>query len=88
MPQTWAKVPRGTSDRLRACLGAENTDPKFEGCVHEIVSTHGAKVLKFHHPGHSRFSHVHFDHADDTVKSLVMADLDAEEIENPERHVG
>jgi hypothetical protein len=86
MPQCWVKVPRGTSVRLRTCLGAENSDQNFERCVHEIVQSHQGTVLKFHHPGHSRFSHVRFDAPDESSKGALMVDLDAEEIEDPEQH--
>jgi len=86
MPLSWIRVPRGTSPRLRACLGDENSDQNFERCVHEIVTSHQSRVLKFHHPGHGRFSHVRFDAPDDVSKGALMADLEAEEIEDPEQH--
>ena len=68
---------------MSACLGGENTNDKFESCVHEIVSSHQASVLEIRHVGHDRFSHVHVDAPDDRVKSKVVLDLDAEEIEDP-----
>ena len=86
MPQTWMKVPRGTSARMSDCLAGENSDPKFESCVHEIVTSHQATVLEIKHLGHDRFSHVHVDAPDDHVKGKVMVDLDAEEIERPGHH--
>lgn len=68
---------------MSACLAGENTDQRFESCVHEIVSSHSGSVLTIKHLGHDRFSHVEFEHSDDRVKGAVMLDLDAEEIENP-----
>ena len=86
MPQSWVVVPRRTSVRMHTCLAGENTDEKFESCVHEIVSSHSGSVLTIEHLGHDRFSHVHFDAPDDHVKQAVMLDLDAEEIEDPHHH--
>ncbi len=83
MPQSWVMVPRRTSERMSTCLAGENTDARFESCVHEIVSSHKGSVLKVKHLGHDRFSHVHFDAPDEKIKQAVMLDLDAQEIEDP-----
>ena len=86
MPQSWVKVPRGTSARMSACLAGENTNEKFNSCVHEIVSSHDSTVLEIKHLGHDRFSHVHLRTPDDHVHGRVLLDLDAEEIESPGQH--
>ena len=86
MPQTWVKVPRGTSARMSACLAGENTDERFESCVTEIASSHNATVLEIKHLGHDRFSHVHLRTPDDHAHGRVLRDLDAEEIEGPGSH--